>query len=361
MNKAPEELKIPKTSDSIVRAQDIFTAPKEDPKDKPVNTTTRMFALSKTLAEEESGSEEDSRSGTSTEGEGEPFILSHVTTAVREAVLQEAGGEELPFDWNRYSGWTLADVAAEFALHVERWGAVPAAAAALPDWTAAQAAWPRGGLPRAKKPEPAKEPAKAAEPVKAAEPAKTEPKPPAPIAASASKPDDKASATAAAAAASAQPRPAVPVPALVVAPSASVLPPVGAVPSALVPELDLNADVDYAALPVLPELPAEAPSIQQAKQYKNYMRLRYEWQRRNPDRELPKPVSGWYKDGKPSSSDPAVREATDKASEKLRAAMEQLKGALFLLSFLCFCAHLFLLCAAAKEGSLPVVKVSKGL
>ena len=78
-------------------------------------------------------------------------------------------------------------------------------------------------------------------------------------------------------------------------------------------------------------------------------------ERRTPGLELPKPISGWYKvrerkrcivlffkqlseqDGKPSSADPAVKEATDKASEKLRAAMEQLK--------------------AAKEGALPVVKV----
>ena len=60
------------------------------------------------------------------------------------------------------------------------------------------------------------------------------------------------------------------------APPASVLPPVGAVPAALVPELDLDAEVDYATLPVLPELPLEAPSLQQTRQYKNYMRLRYE-------------------------------------------------------------------------------------
>ncbi len=239
-----------------------------------------MFALAKTLPKDES-SDDESRSGTSTDEDGEPLISAHVSHAVREAVLADV---ELAFDWKRFEMWTAEQVAAEFSLHVERWGVVPQEA--LPEWAAAVAMWPLGPVPR--KP-------KAKTVVEAAEPA-------------------------------------------IVAPPSSVLPPVGSVPEVLVPELDLDSDIDFATLAVLPELPAEAPSLQQTKQYKNYMKLRYEWQKRHPERDLPKVISGWYKGGKPSSDDPVVRENTTKASEKLKAAKEQLK--------------------AAKEGALPVVKVT---
>jgi hypothetical protein len=252
-----------------------------------------MFALGKTLPKDESS--EDERSGTSTDEDGEPLISAHVSDAVREAVLADV---EHAFEWSRFDTWSVQHVAAEFALHVERWGSVPTAA--MPSWTAAVATWELSPLPRKPK---AKEAAEVknkdvGEPREAVE--------------------EAAVATA--------------------APPASVLPPVGIVPDVLVPALDLDSDVDFATLAVLPELPTEAPSLQQTKQYKNYMKLRYEWQRRHPERDLPKVVSGWYKGGKPSSDDPLVRENTTKASEKLKAAKEQLK--------------------AAKEGALPVVKVT---
>lgn len=104
------------------------------------------------------------------------------------------------------------------------------------------------------------------------------------------------------------------------------------------PILNLEDDVDYSKLEVLPDLPEWAPSLQQTKLYKNYMRLRYEWQSRNPALELPKVQHAWYKDGKPCFDDPEVRQAEESGSAKMQAAMDQLK--------------------AAKEGRLPVVKVT---
>ncbi len=234
-----------------------------------------MFALAKTLPKDESGSE-DERSGTSTDEDGEPLISEHVSSAVREAVLAEAGD----FDWHRYDTWSVEDVAAELSLHVERWGEVPDAP--LPDWTTTSASWPLGPLPRK---------------ALSAEAARSAPQPAQkkPAVAVAEKPKVVEPAVAAQPVTTAAPAPApapavAVVPAAVNAPEASALPPVGAMPEVLVPELDLDSDIDYATLAVLPEIPAEAPSLQQTKQYKNYMRLRYEWQRRFPDRDLPKVV-----------------------------------------------------------------------
>lgn len=215
------------------------------------------------------------------------------------SVTVEAGplgpGEEA-FAWGRYGGWEWERLEREWSLHWTAWGDVPGPRPDELETRSAMARWPRNGIKRARvEEEKGQGTAKAStapSETKAESAAKAESEK-----AEKDNPDEPER-----------------------------------------PELNLEADIDYETLPVLPLLPSEAPSLQQTKLYKNYMKLRYETQRRNPEMELPKVVSGWYRDGKPASLDPEVQRNSQDASSKLQAAQAQLM--------------------AAKEGRLPVVKVT---
>jgi hypothetical protein len=50
--------------------------------------------------------------------------------------------------------------------------------------------------------------------------------------------------------------------------------------------LDLSSDFDFSTMDELPALPAEMPQMN-TKEYKNYMKLKYEMTRRNPELVAP--------------------------------------------------------------------------